>query len=314
LQSQTQSLKQKAQARGLQLSTEELLNGIDLANQAPMAALERSGYVDWLAEAHKLNMTGAEAIVWARTRSFLDPDTQQWNAPGLGNNLHSITRDQSRRASAIARAMQAFPLPLQQTSLDHGKSSERPSQPALTTETPPEPIVELMFQLFSNNHSPAAPQLSSTSPDAETALPSLATVHSFPPDAGLSSTPEGKPLHSEQTLHTAQDVEDSSIADRAASELKLKQNDQPQTFVPETDAPLPSGVEILGEEKPDSSTSRPAINPGESVVDTKLAEPTSQVFMPQSASTSSATLTNQEPAGPKELTFFQQSLNEDKRQ
>lgn len=108
LQTQTEKLRQKALNHGLQLSQEELLNGIDLANQAPLAALDRGGYIDWLKEAHKLGMTGSEAIVWARTRSFIDPDTQRWNAPGLGNNVYSISHDQERRANAIARAITAF--------------------------------------------------------------------------------------------------------------------------------------------------------------------------------------------------------------
>lgn len=104
LQSQTLTLKGKAQARGMDLSLEELLNGIDLANQAPKAALDHEGYIEWLAEARRLGMTGSEAITWARTRSFLDPDTQRWNAPGLGNTIDSIARDQSRRVRAIAKA------------------------------------------------------------------------------------------------------------------------------------------------------------------------------------------------------------------
>ena len=118
LRSQSLALKRIAQTHAIDLSLEELLNGIDLANQAPMAALEREGYVEWLAEAHKLGMTGTEAIVWARTRSFIDPDTQRWNAPGLGNNIHAISRDQSRRAEAIAKAVSAKALPLPESSTD----------------------------------------------------------------------------------------------------------------------------------------------------------------------------------------------------
>ncbi|MGF1460250.1 MAG: hypothetical protein ACFBSG_14645 [Leptolyngbyaceae cyanobacterium] len=108
LQKQTEVLREKAQAHELELSSEELLNGIDLANQAPLAALDRGGYIEWLKQARSLGMAGAEAIVYARTRSFLDPDTQRWNAPGLGNNIHSISHDQERRAHAIARAISAF--------------------------------------------------------------------------------------------------------------------------------------------------------------------------------------------------------------
>lgn len=104
LQNQADLLQRKAASHGISLSLEELLNGIDLANQAPMAALDRGGYVDWLAKAKQEGMQGESAILWARTRAFIDPDTQQWNAPGLGNTADSISRDQDRRMKAIARA------------------------------------------------------------------------------------------------------------------------------------------------------------------------------------------------------------------
>ena len=104
LQRQTMELHRLAAARGLTLTPEEILNGIDLANQAPIAALDR-GYIDWLSEAKKIGLERQEAILWARTRSFLDPDTGRWNAPGLGNSVYSITQDQARRQQAIAAAM-----------------------------------------------------------------------------------------------------------------------------------------------------------------------------------------------------------------
>jgi hypothetical protein len=107
LRQQAQVLQQKAIARNLELTLEERLNGIDLANQAPMAALGRGGYIDWLDQAHEMGMRGSEAVLWARTRSFLDPDTSKWDAPGLGNNLHRISSDQERRLLAIARAIEA---------------------------------------------------------------------------------------------------------------------------------------------------------------------------------------------------------------
>ena len=148
LRSQTLSLKQKAQANGVNLSLEELLNGIDLANQAPMAALDRGGYVEWLVEAHKLGITGPDAIVWARTRSFLDPDTQRWNAPGLGNNIHTISRDQSRRANAIARAMTVKTLPSLPPEVED-VSTAATHTPAENVDTaePPEAIA-LLFDDF----------------------------------------------------------------------------------------------------------------------------------------------------------------------
>ncbi len=101
-------LEAQAKAQGIQLSLEAKLNGIDLANQAPLAALDRGGYIEQLAKAYRLNMSGTEAIVWARTYAYLDPDTRQWNAPGLGNNVDSIDRDQRRRVEAIAQARNAY--------------------------------------------------------------------------------------------------------------------------------------------------------------------------------------------------------------
>ncbi|MBE9101058.1 hypothetical protein [Vacuolonema iberomarrocanum] len=105
LQQQATRLWRDAEHRGLQLSLEEWVNAIDLANQAPEAALDSGGYLDRLQESRRLNLAGAEAIAWARTRSYIDPDTQQWNAPGLGNTLASIMTDQERRVRAIARAL-----------------------------------------------------------------------------------------------------------------------------------------------------------------------------------------------------------------
>ncbi|WP_448596841.1 hypothetical protein [Thermoleptolyngbya sp.] len=105
LQRQAQQLQQTAAKLGLELSVAEQLNGIDLANQSPQAALSRGGYLDRLLEARQQGMTGEAAILWARTHAFLDPDTQRWNAPGLGNTAESITRDQARRMVAVQRAI-----------------------------------------------------------------------------------------------------------------------------------------------------------------------------------------------------------------
>lgn len=108
LKNQALQLEAQAKAQGIELSLEAKLNGIDLANQAPLAALDRGGYIEQLAKAYRLNMSGTEAIVWARTYAYLDPDTRQWNAPGLGNNVDSIDRDQRRRVEAIAQARSAY--------------------------------------------------------------------------------------------------------------------------------------------------------------------------------------------------------------
>lgn len=109
LRSQSQTILDKAAARGLELSLEEKLNAIDLANQAPKAALdEYGGYIDWLADARASGLGGNEAILWARVHSFLDPYTQTWNAPGLGNSEERITSDQERRMLAIAKAIATY--------------------------------------------------------------------------------------------------------------------------------------------------------------------------------------------------------------
>lgn len=112
LQSQAETLTRQAEERGLSLTLEEKLNALDLANQSPRAALSTGGYMDRLREAYDMGLRGTDAILWARTRSFLDPDTRQWNAPGLGNTVEGITADQERRMNAIARAITVSPPPV----------------------------------------------------------------------------------------------------------------------------------------------------------------------------------------------------------
>ena len=109
LRTQAQTLRRQADRYGMRLTLVETLNGIDLANQSPRAALNRGGYIDRLHQAHEMGLQGADAILWARTRAFLDPDTARWNAPGLGNNVHSITADQERRRRAIDRVISRSP-------------------------------------------------------------------------------------------------------------------------------------------------------------------------------------------------------------
>ena len=108
LEKQGNKLTKQAEKADLNLSLGELLNGLDLANQAPRAALDRGGYVDRLAEARESGMKNSEAIVWARTYSYMNPDTQRWEAPGLGNTLPSIRRDQHRRYDAVDRAFSYY--------------------------------------------------------------------------------------------------------------------------------------------------------------------------------------------------------------
>lgn len=106
LRGQYDVIQQTALSAGLRLGLEEQLNGIDLANQAPLAALDRGGYVDRLRQAYAQGLQGSEAVLQARTYSYLNPRTNQWDAPGLGNNVYSISQDQARRQNAIYQAIQ----------------------------------------------------------------------------------------------------------------------------------------------------------------------------------------------------------------
>jgi hypothetical protein len=108
LQNQGDVLRERALKHGLNLTLEETLNGLDLANQSPLAAIGRVGYIERLAEAKANGYEGSEAILVARTRSYINPNTGRWNAPGLGNTEPSIRRDQQRRANAVAQAIAAY--------------------------------------------------------------------------------------------------------------------------------------------------------------------------------------------------------------
>lgn len=105
LQVQANLMRSRAGTNRLMWSLEAELNGIDLANQAPLAALDRGGYVDRLRQAYDRGFKGSDAVLQARIYSFLDPRTNQWDAPGLGNSESSITHDQGRRLDAIAQAL-----------------------------------------------------------------------------------------------------------------------------------------------------------------------------------------------------------------
>lgn len=153
LEAQASLLKRQAEAKNLELSLEEFLNGIDLANQAPQAALDKMGYIDWLAEARALKMSGSEAIGWARTRSFIDPDTQRWNAPGLGNNIDSISRDQMRRVTAIETTITtAGSLVSDMLNSSASSGDEVGDRPSLSAE--PEDIALVFDQLFGLSATP----------------------------------------------------------------------------------------------------------------------------------------------------------------
>jgi hypothetical protein len=139
LKSQARQIQDDAESRRLTLGIAEQLNAIDLANQAPKAALSSGGYLDRLQEAYQMGLRGDEAILWARVRSYIDPSTQRWNAPGLGNNFAQIEADQRRRMDAIARAVIAAgePTATESYSFNHlPEPQPMPRSPAAPSANP----------------------------------------------------------------------------------------------------------------------------------------------------------------------------------
>lgn len=94
LQRQFAIISQQAKSKKLVLSELEKLNAIDLANQAPLAALDVGGFVDRLIECNR-------NLLCARSRSYINPRTGRLEAPGLGGNMPQVERDQQRRMDAI---------------------------------------------------------------------------------------------------------------------------------------------------------------------------------------------------------------------
>jgi len=147
LKTQAKQLHQVAQIQELALSPQEFLNGLDLANQSPAAALSRGGYIDRLLEAHQMGFQGDEAIAWARTRSFLDPDSQQWNAPGLGNTVEQISRDQERRMQAIAQTFVLSDISASRNRVKAPYPSNRMPMPSSDTLVSESLMIDQLLQL-----------------------------------------------------------------------------------------------------------------------------------------------------------------------
>ncbi|WP_432812750.1 hypothetical protein [Pantanalinema sp. GBBB05] len=109
----------QAQAAGIELDLLEKLNGIDLANQAPLAVTQSGGYVDRLVAEKQKGLQGSEAILEARVMSFCNPERGDgtppscWDASGLRayddiSKEASIRHDQQRRMDMIDRALAAW--------------------------------------------------------------------------------------------------------------------------------------------------------------------------------------------------------------
>jgi hypothetical protein len=191
LQSQTQVLKRRATQHNLNLNLEETLNGIDLANQSPLASIGRVGYIERLVEARNMGYTGFESIVVARTRSYINPDTQRWNAPGLGNTLESITRDQRRRANAVAQAMEVYKQENAHINWEHWALMPSPDSTLVAQQTPPEDHasvevddVPLTFEPDGNQQTAKGKTAANDTKEAAAAPPPLVadTVAQPPPE------------------------------------------------------------------------------------------------------------------------------------
>ena len=90
-----------------------------------------------------MGYTGFESIVVARTRSYINPDTQRWNAPGLGNTLESITRDQRRRANAVAQAMEVYKQENPHINWEHWALMPAPESPLVAQVAAPETSISV---------------------------------------------------------------------------------------------------------------------------------------------------------------------------
>jgi hypothetical protein len=121
LQGQAAIQEDQAYALGLEMTLEERLQGLDLANQSPTSGLgsrnrpRSRGYIALLVDAKQLGMGGktiirdGEAmprdIDWARTSSYIDLEANQWTSTGLGATEWETERDQRRRMLACRRAI-----------------------------------------------------------------------------------------------------------------------------------------------------------------------------------------------------------------
>lgn len=110
LKGQAEKLIKQANDRGYTLTQFELIVGLDLANQSPLAALSvNGGYIERLwAVKNKTQITDPiKQVIEARTWSYWNPNIDWWDAPGLGNTEANIRYDQDRRVGEIVAALKA---------------------------------------------------------------------------------------------------------------------------------------------------------------------------------------------------------------
>jgi len=95
-------LQEEAQTVGVHLGTFELVAGVDLINQSPLAG---KAYIQHLKICQQLQRNSKEAVLCARVRSFVNPTTGELEAHGLGSYRSTVRKDQKRRLDAIERVL-----------------------------------------------------------------------------------------------------------------------------------------------------------------------------------------------------------------
>ena len=95
-------LEEEAQTVGIHLGTFELVAGVDLMNQSPLAGKD---YLQHLKTCRQLQSDLKEAVLCARVLSFVNPTTGELEAAGLGSYRTTVRRDQKRRLDAIEKVL-----------------------------------------------------------------------------------------------------------------------------------------------------------------------------------------------------------------
>jgi hypothetical protein len=247
LQSQTGVLERRALNRGMSLTLEETLNGIDLANQSPLASIGRVGYIERLAEVKTWGLEGTEAIVVARTRSYINPNTGRWNAPGLGNTEASITRDQRRRTDAIARALEAYRLEYPHLNLAPTLVTIAPPEVLAAVQPPapppvpePEPdTVPVQFATFPEN--PPSENPLAENPSSENSSPENSSSENLSTENSSSENSSPESLPPDNPLAENSSSENLSTPGSSSSESPL---DEPETPSQEVNDLVPSPAEL----------------------------------------------------------------------
>lgn len=95
-------LLQKADQSGMVLDLDQLMQGIDLWNQAPRAGAD---FVENLKRCQQLGQSQKATLLCARVQSFRNATTGDLEASGFENDLALLEQDQSRRITKIQQVL-----------------------------------------------------------------------------------------------------------------------------------------------------------------------------------------------------------------